>query len=616
MLHSCPVILPKPSRLALLTTALLVLLPALAVLQYRWVGQLSEAERERMQRSLAHAALQFREGFDLELSRALMALQVDGAMARDEAWAQYAERYAAWAGVATHPAIVESVFLVDREGQSLRLRRWNPTAMRFEVAGWSGALEALRRDFESELAAFGAAGIPRRMPAAFRTDHSLIVSPLLHVRLGLAGQEPFPPPVNAFGFTVIQLDLPFVRNELLPALARRHFPQSEGAGYRVAVVDANDPATVVFRSSPDAPTDPTRADVAEPFFTGYADLMFFAHREPGPASRETRNLVVSVVREGAEPGAVRARVLRAEGARWRLLVQDEHGSLDAAVAAARRRNLAISFGILLLMAVSIGLLTLSSRRAQRLASQQLEFVAGVSHELRTPVAVIHSAAENLSQGVVDDPQRVRQYGEAIETEARRLGEMVERVLQFAGIESGQPMRNAPVAVGALVDDEAGTTEGAGSGLTIERRIAADLPPVLGDEAALRSAVRNLLANASKYGGADRWIGVRVDAEPARQAREIRIAVADHGRGIGAADLPHIFEPFYRGADAAARRIQGSGLGLALVRRIVEAHGGRVTVTSREGSGSTFTIHLPAATGAPTRQPVEGARFSTDEAAAR
>jgi signal transduction histidine kinase len=105
-------------------------------------------------------------------------------------------------------------------------------------------------------------------------------------------------------------------------------------------------------------------------------------------------------------------------------------------------------------------------------------------------------------------------------------------------------------------------------------------------------VQNLLANAAKYGGADGWIGVHVDTTGAGRARDVRIAIEDRGRGIPAADLPHIFEPFYRGANAVARQIQGSGLGLALVRRIVEAHGGRVTVESREAEGTTFTIVLP------------------------
>jgi signal transduction histidine kinase len=282
--------------------------------------------------------------------------------------------------------------------------------------------------------------------------------------------------------------------------------------------------------------------------------------------------------------------------RWTLLVQHQSGSLEAAVAGARRRNLAIGFGILLLLTVSVVLLAASSRRAQRLAQQQIEFVAGISHELRTPIAVIRSAGENLSQGVVGNVDRVKRYGATIETQARRLGEMVERVLQYAGIESGRA-----VAARSLLDVEEiiesaieGAAPVAGSGVVIERHVAPALPPVVGDSAALRSAIQNLVANALKYGGSDRWVGIRATQERERRQAVVRITVSDHGPGIPAAELEHIFEPFFRGTDAMSRQVEGSGLGLSLVQRIVTAHGGRITVSSRPGSGSAFAITLPAA----------------------
>jgi signal transduction histidine kinase len=401
--------------------------------------------------------------------------------------------------------------------------------------------------------------------------------------------------------------MPFIRERLLPQLAERHFTHTGDAAYRAAVVQAADPKQVVYRSSPDAPTDPARADASDTLFNAHGDPLMFLARgalrqgqalrdAPGqmpPGGRDTHNVVVSVIREKRDAaGTIRTQVLGGEAGRWRLLLQHERGSLEAAVAGVRQRNLLVSFGILLLMGVSVGLLAMSSRRAQRLARQQMEFVAGVSHELRTPVAVIRSAAENLSHGLVDDPTRVRRYGDAIQVEARRLGEMVERVLQFAGIESGRAATRSPVSVTPIVDAAIDATLAADDRLTIERHVAADLPPVLGDADLLRSAVQNLLVNAAKYGGTDRWIGVRIDAAGSGRSHEVQISIADRGRGIAGADLPHIFEPFYRGADAVARQIQGSGLGLALVQRIVHSHGGRVTVASREGLGSTFTIHIP------------------------
>ena len=112
------------------------------------------------------------------------------------------------------------------------------------------------------------------------------------------------------------------------------------------------------------------------------------------------------------------------------------GSLEAAVSSQRRRNLAISSSVLGLLGASMGLLVLATRRAQRLARQQMEFVAAVSHELRTPLAVIRSAAENLADGVVHDEAQIRRYGELMRTEGRRLTDMVEQILEFAGIQSG------------------------------------------------------------------------------------------------------------------------------------------------------------------------------------
>jgi signal transduction histidine kinase len=308
---------------------------------------------------------------------------------------------------------------------------------------------------------------------------------------------------------------------------------------------------------------------------------------PGPNPNEERRL------PPAEPRAPRDEEL----GRWRLLVQHASGSLETAVASVRRRNLGLSFGMLLLLSVSVSLLAAASRRAHRLAEQQMEFVAGVTHELRTPVAVIRSAAENLSHGVVGNSDRVKRYGAMIESEARRLGEMIESVLQYAGLESSASLGNtAAVAPAEIIDaavDTAIATAGGAGALNVQRDIAPDLPNVIGDAAALRSAIQNLVANAVKYGGADRWVGVRAEYVTGRRP-EICITVSDHGAGIPPADLPHIFEPFYRGSDAVAGQVHGNGLGLSLVRRIAIAHGGRVAVSSKPNAGTTFTLVLPVA----------------------
>src|SRR4029079_1190093 len=196
--------------------------------------------------------------------------------------------------------------------------------------------------------------------------------------------------------------------------------------------------------------------------------------------------------------------------RWRLLVQHPSGSLEAAVNSARRRNLIISSSILSMLGASIGLLVLSTRRAQELARQQMEFVAAVSHELRTPLAVIRSAGENLADGVVRDDAQIRKYGDLVKNEGRRLTEMVEQILEFAGIQSGQRgFALRPVAIAPMLHDLVQSSRSLIEAAHIEVEYAIDerLPPVLGDEMALRRVFQNLLANAIKYGERGGWIGI-------------------------------------------------------------------------------------------------------------
>jgi signal transduction histidine kinase len=236
----------------------------------------------------------------------------------------------------------------------------------------------------------------------------------------------------------------------------------------------------------------------------------------------------------------------------------------------------------------------------------MEFVAAVSHELRTPVSVIGAAAENLAGGFVTDPSRVKQYGSRIQTEARRLADTVERVLLYAGIEGGRAVgHRAPTGVETLISEALAASAAAidEASAVVETDIAPGLPPVLADRTALRSTIQNLISNALKYGGTDKWVRIEARLDPAFGAGKVTITVKDHGLGISSKDLPHIFEPFYRGAEAESLQIRGNGLGLSIVKGIIEAHGGRVRVESTEGRGSTFVMILPVVDGG---VPSEGA----------
>jgi signal transduction histidine kinase len=585
----------RPSGLTVVTAALLVLLPALAILQYRWVGQVSEAERERMQHNLRNAASQFRDAFELEVGRAVLGLQVGPFTARDGSSEQYTDRYETWFDTAEHPQLVSNIYLVDADRAQLRLRRFDRPSHAFHQVAWPAELDMLRPEFERQRRDF-AMGVAIDRRGAFVDDESLIISPLRNL-IGPGGAGGQPTSITpVFGFTVLQLDVRYMQEEILPALAGRFFIHEEGDSYRVAVVSVTAPSRVLYKSDDSAPVDASQADATEIIFgvRGGGGGRFFLGRGnggmrlgPGQGPNDERRLPPTEPRQPRDE----------ERGRWRLLVRHASGSLETAVASVRWRNLGLSFGMLLLLTVSVALLMSASRRAHRLAEQQMEFVAGVTHELRTPVAVIRSAAENLSHGVVGNSDKVKRYGAMIESEARRLGEMIESVLQYAGLASGAGLGGAaPVAPAEIIDaaiDTAIATAGGAGSVTVQRDIAPDLPSVIGDAPALRSAMQNLLANAVKYGGADRWVGVRAEHAGGRHP-EIRITVSDHGAGIPPADLPHIFEPFYRGSDAVAGQVHGNGLGLSLVRRIAIAHGGSVAVSSKPNAGTTFTLTLPAA----------------------
>jgi signal transduction histidine kinase len=595
-----------------MVAAMLILLPVLAILQFRWLGQLSDAERERLQRNLRATTTEITSALDLELARVMVGLQVDGLTLHEQAWERYAERYAAWGAAAIDPAIVRGVLLADTDSGAgrVRLRRWNPDTRTFVPAEWPEALAPARERIRAAHHQFGQKheGMAIRPSELFGPDGASLVMPVSP----MAPIEPDGSPgrlTHVFGFTIVLLDLPLIEGQVLPSLVSRYFGAPRTNDYHVAVVERHAARRVVFEAEPgDAKALAHGTDVAVDCF-GIGPDQFPLLRQAmaslrlPPRSEPRRNLFFSIF--GRRPGDNSAPRPGDEAERWRLLVRHRAGSLEAAVSHARWRNLALSFGILMLMTVSVGLIVIAARRAQALARQQMEFVAGVSHELRTPVSVIGAAADNLAQGVVTEPGRVKQYGSTIQNEARRLGDTVERVLQFAGIQAGRASGHRVIVSPAEIVEDALAVSGpaiADAGATLERDIPAGLPAVLAEPAALRSALQNLVGNAIKYGGPTPWVRVSARAASTRRSREIQIVVEDRGLGIPPADLPHVFEPFYRGTEAQSQQIHGNGLGLSIVRSIVEAHGGRVTVASTPGKGSAFTIHLPAAEGEPAPDP--------------
>lgn len=591
----------KPSRMMILFTAMSVLLPLLAALQYYWLGQVSDAATERLQISLRASANRFRQDFNREFIRAYLNFHMDSLAPPHDIERYHLERFEQWNKTTPYPRLISDVFVVNYDEQGRpKLSHLNANAKRFELTEWSGEFVNLRDRFErrSESAHLRGEASAQNWLESFTEDIPALIIPFpfLPADKPQSGNPPLPS-----GFTIIKLDLNYLQHEFIPSLIQRHLFDDSHTEYNLAVISIRHPERVIY-SSRYPHVDFSSSDVSTRIFGLESDELraFLRSEGASPAGVDqpaTRQLRLINLRYLKGPAVVSSMSSGEEDGRWQLLIKHQAGSLAAAVSSARQRNLAISFGILLLLAAGILMTAISMRRAERLASQQINFVAGVTHELRTPLAVICSAGENLADGIVDTPQKAAHYGEVIYTEGRRLTEMVEQVLEFAGAQSGRrryELRSTEVAdfvAGALAACQAQIQE---RDFSVETVIDPNLPPVRGDGAALKRAMQNLISNAIKYDGESRWARISAQVWARKQGNEVRITVEDRGLGIGSADIAHIFEPFYRGHEAVAAQIKGSGVGLSLVKQIVEAHRGRVSVKSTPGTGSVFTLHLPIA----------------------
>jgi two-component system, OmpR family, sensor histidine kinase SenX3 len=652
--------------LFVIAAALVGVMALLATLQYKWLGRITDAERESRKATLNARTSAYASDFDKELTLAYMLFQLEpmlGVTDADESIAsRFTARYERWQAAARFPRLIKDCYVATREidGTS-RLQRFNPASRDLEPSEWPAGLDAVRAQIASSQREPPTSGqsqadppgtfVVRLMMSPLWDEAPAIVVPMPLV-LFKAGQDRSAATFDThLSYTVLHLDRDYITREVLPSLAEQHLRNiGDGVDYQVAVVSNAGSGPVYHSAEAFAPPPDAAADASADLFQVRtqefaqlaADVKRFTMALPAPqpghtitaitrvppgkasekpsvkarqfAWRESRPLAIVTEQDAAghkrlvtsiASGIARTAVSQPK---WRLLVKHPSGSLEAAVTSTRRRNLLVSSSILAVLAASMTLLVLSARRSQEVARQQMEFVAAVSHELRTPLAVIRSAGDNLADGVVDDAMQIRKYGDLVRSEGRRLSEMVEQILEFAGIQSGQrrfePRR---VDVSALLDSVLTASAALidAARMTVEIEIPRDLPPVSGDEPALRRVFQNLLGNAIKYGAEGHWIGLRARLS----ANDIQITVADRGRGIPAAEQARIFEPFYRAADVVAAQIQGAGLGLSLVHRIVEAHGGRVAVKSSPGEGSEFTVHLPAR----RPEPVPGADARAAEA---
>jgi two-component system phosphate regulon sensor histidine kinase PhoR len=268
---------------------------------------------------------------------------------------------------------------------------------------------------------------------------------------------------------------------------------------------------------------------------------------------------------------------------------------ELAAAVARRRLFEVVLvglsGVVVIAGILVILLAVA--RERKLSNLKSDFVANVSHELKTPLALVRMFGELLQSGRADTEDKRKQYLQIIVSESERLGALIENVLDFAKVERGKAAYefsecNLGEVVGRAV--EACRVRAEREGIELELDVASELPRSSMDERAIEIAVINLVDNALKYAPDGERVAVAV--RPSAAGLEVR--VADHGVGIPAEDRRRIFERFVRGKSAVGKQVRGSGIGLALVKHIAEAHGGKAWVEDGVPSGSTFVFTIQTA----------------------
>jgi signal transduction histidine kinase len=351
---------------------------------------------------------------------------------------------------------------------------------------------------------------------------------------------------------------------------------------RASSVRQNRLVTILWTRGPDG----LRALVAGP---QYGERKWLPDVE-----RLADTLRVTVALSERTPGAAAtSRSASVTGLPWPVLVANRDAKAELEEFAGRRRLLLAALGLLAVV-VGAGTYSVARAYARELAVMRLqsEFVSAVSHEFRTPLTSLRQLSETLNEGRPLADERRAAYYQALDRSTNRLEKLVEGLLDFGRMESGAMVyRKQDLDVAALVTSvvDEYRREAGDRGRQVTLKAGSDLPLIHADQETLGRAIWNLLDNAEKYSPGCPTI--RVDVE--REGVGIAIRVQDHGLGIPEAEQRDILRKFVRGTAADTTGIKGTGIGLAMVKHIVDAHGGSLRLESAPGEGSTFSIVLPA-----------------------
>ena len=233
----------------------------------------------------------------------------------------------------------------------------------------------------------------------------------------------------------------------------------------------------------------------------------------------------------------------------------------------------------------------AAQKQQQAETLRRDLIAWVSHDLQTPLASIRAIVEALADGVVDDPATVQRYLRTAQRDTGALSQLIDDLFQMAQLDAGGlPLERAPGSIADLISDtlESFSELARSQGIDLQGSVAPGIDPVYMDMRHVGRALNNLIGNALRHTPG----GGRVAVRAALQGAQVQVEVADTGEGIQPEDLPYVFERFYRGEKSRSRATGGAGLGLAITRGIILAHGGEIRVESTPGEGTRFIFVLP------------------------
>ena len=276
---------------------------------------------------------------------------------------------------------------------------------------------------------------------------------------------------------------------------------------------------------------------------------------------------------------------------WNLKASFTENPVVSASRASLIRNLSVLGAAVVFLIGALVFMFITAQKERKLAMRQAGFLANVTHELKTPLAVMQAAGENLADGRVNDEKRITSYGQHIHNEAMRLRGMIEKLLDVAKTDAGQmvikpeyanlvdEINNYLQTNRATLDDE---------NVQIDFRHDESIPNIYIDRSNFDTIIGNLIENAIKYSDDQKYVGIYLR----NTGKYIKVDVSDKGRGIPAGDQKYIFDKFYRVEDTLTANTKGHGLGLSIVKDLVNLNGGTISVDSEFKKGSRFTITFP------------------------